>query len=68
MAAAEEALAKIAESQVRDKNRTVLKNLTRIGKNIFPVDGSNRIDLRKWIEGVNHAKTWTNASDSVIGL
>lgn len=64
--AAEEALAKIAASANRGENQSVLKNLTRIGKNIFPVDGSNRVDLRKWIEGVNHAKTWTNATDSVI--
>ena len=44
-------------------SQEVRKKLERYGRNIGTTDGTNREQLRAWLEGVEHALEWTGASD-----
>ena len=43
--------------------REVRAKLEKYGRNIGTTDGTNREQLRAWLEGVDHAIQWTGASD-----
>ena len=63
----QEAISHSLEAQnAQSRTSADLKNLQRIGKTIFPCDGTNRYELRKWLEGVEHAKVWTKTNDRTI--
>lgn len=63
----QEAISHSLEVQnTRSTREADIKNLQRIGKTIFPCDGTNRLELRKWLEGVEHAKVWTKTNDQTI--
>ena len=49
---------------IRGKDRRL--KLERFGRNLGTVDGSSREALRRWIDGVDYAKAWVNATDLMV--
>ena len=60
---AEDALQAQATLAARREART---RLERYGRMIGTVDGSNRDEVRAWLDKVDHAKEWTSASDAEL--
>ena len=50
----------------QSSKKEVRSRLERFARNIGPVDGTSREALRRWIDGVDHAKEWCAASDKDI--
>ena len=46
--------------------REMRMKLEKFAKNIGPVDGSSREEVRRWLDAVDHAKKWVDASDVYI--
>ena len=42
------------------------KNLKDFADSLGPVDGSNRDELRKWLQDIDNIRAWTNAPDALV--